>query len=121
MDEKPPNLPVATWWIIWFALGTGLLFLYFMLGDTMTGESSNELRYFPLVPLFASVGIRWFLLPKATDKTKGLRIFIIGMALAEACGITGIILVPDLKQTYFLLALLGIAQYAPYFAARYEK
>jgi hypothetical protein len=70
--------------------------------------------------LFGAVIMRWFVLPRFEDQKRAFPIFVAGLALAESCGIIGIFLVPDLAPTYFLLALFGLLQFAPFFAKRYK-
>ena len=44
-----------------------------------------------------------------------------GQMTSEGCGILGIFLVPEMRSTYVALALLGILQFAPFFAPKLEK
>ena len=62
--------------------------------------------------------LRWLVLPRISSKAKALPIFIAGAALADACGIAGSILAPELKETYLVLSFMGLAQFIPSFALR---
>lgn len=77
------------------------------------------LRYLPLLALAASSVVRWLVLPRllTASKTRAFSVFIVGLALAEGSGILGLILGDTLRDAYFALALLGVAQFAPFFAA----
>ncbi|MES1168045.1 MAG: hypothetical protein ABUL61_02630, partial [Oleiharenicola lentus] len=44
--------------------------------------------------------------------------FIIGLALAEGCGIMGIFLGGPYRDALFLLSILGLVQFVPVFAKR---
>lgn len=117
---KPPLLLI--WWIIWAAIIAGLTALYFTLGQrpSPTHDDIIVIRYLPLAPLALAVVVRWLILPRFSERLRAFPIFIIGVALAESCGILGIFLVPDLAATYYVLALFGLIQFAPIIAARYS-
>jgi hypothetical protein len=72
-----------------------------------------------LAPLFVSIIIRWLVLPRFSDLKLAFPMFIVGLALAEACGLLGIFLGGVYKDDLFLLGVLGIAQYVPFFAKSY--
>jgi hypothetical protein len=116
---KPPS--IVAWWIIWAVIIAGLTALYFTLGQRPSSTPGDVivLRYLPLAPLALAVAVRWLILPRFTECLRAFPIFIVGLALAEGCGILGIFLVPDLAATYYVLALFGLLQFAPFFAARY--
>ncbi len=120
MHPKPAAPALLVWWILWFAILMGLVIIYTVVSPGISGKPDGPVRYLPALAVAASSFVRWILIPKETDATKALSLFLIGLALAEGCGILGIFLVPDLKQTYFLLAVIGIAQFAPFFAKRFE-
>ena len=71
--------------------------------------------------MFVGTLIRWVILPKTLDRLKAMPLFILGLAMSEGCGILGIFLVPEMRSTYLLLAVLVILQFAPFFAARLKK
>lgn len=123
MNPPAPKPPVVfIWWIIWAAITAGLTALYFTLGQRPSPTHSDVIviRYLPLAPLGLAVVVRWLVLPRVAERLRAFSIFIIGLALAESCGILGIFLVPDLAATYYALALFGLIQFAPFFAARYS-
>ncbi len=113
--RRAPPLPV--WWIVWAANALPLLTVALAI-PSPARPTSPALRYLPLVPLLASSGLRWLVLPRITDGVRAFPLFVIGLALAEGAGILGLLLVPDLRATYVALGLLGVAQYAPTFARR---
>lgn len=111
------------WWIIWAAILAGLCVIYFALGRAKplpTEASANPLLdLIGLVPLFVSIVVRWLVLPRYTDLRRAFVMFIAGLALAEACGLIGIFLGGPYRDDLFLLGVLGLAQFAPFFARQY--
>jgi hypothetical protein len=119
-DPKSLKTPVAVWWIIWFAILSSVVAIYTLLGQAIpppdTATTVQALRYLPVLLVMLSAIIRWLLLPRFTQAIKALPIFIVGLSLAEGSGIIGLFLVPELKETYFVLSLIGVFQYVPLFA-----
>jgi hypothetical protein len=60
-------------------------------------------------------------LPRYTEITRALPVFVVGLALAEACGILGIFLGGPYRDDLFVLAVLGVAQFAPLFAGKMAR
>ncbi|MBL9189030.1 MAG: hypothetical protein JNK23_16215 [Opitutaceae bacterium] len=115
VQRKPP---VLIWWIIWAALLTGVAVLHSVLPTGKILHEGGAFRYLPAIPLLLSSLIRWLVLPKFTESLRAFPVFIIGLALAEGCVILGVFLVPDLRNTYAILGVLGLIQYMPLFAAK---
>ena len=72
-----------------------------------------------VVPLFVSIVIRWLVLPRFTDIKLAFPMFVTGLVLAEACGILGIFLGGPYRDELFVLGVLGITQFVPFYARRY--
>jgi len=120
MDAPPQNqVPIVIWWIVWLGITAGLILIYTFLPPSAT-HGDLVVRYFPIGPFALSVLVRWLVLPRFTKRVKAFPIFIIGLAMAESTGITGIFLAPEFRQAYFVLSLLALAQFVPLFSARYE-
>lgn len=119
--SQPPPAKIVLW-IIWFAITVGLVMIYSFAAPKAPagGQGSNPLQYLPLLPLAISVFIRWVLLPRQKAIAAALPVFVIGLAMAEGCGIIGMFIVPQLKQTYLVLALLGLFQFVPFWANKLE-
>lgn len=113
---KYPLTPIA--WIIWASICISQLLVYFVVGHVETIRGIEALRFFPVLPLLISSLMRWLVLPRITSKGKALPIFVAGAALADACGIAGGVLAPELKETYLVLSFMGLAQFIPSFALR---
>jgi hypothetical protein len=115
MNTTPNKVPPPIiLWIIWYAITAGLTFVYFVLGHPPTQLPDEGLKYLPLGPLVISCVIRWFVLPRFSG-ARALPVFMVGLVLAEVCGLLGIFIVPSMKENYFILSLLGLAQFFPLF------
>lgn len=119
-NETTKGSPVVIWWILWAAITGGLVTIYGVISPPPRAEALQALRHLPLLPLLISSGLRWIVLPRMTERLRAFPVFIIGVVLAESCGLLGIFLIPEMKQTYFALALIGLVQYMPFFASRYK-
>jgi hypothetical protein len=122
-DAQRARAFLKLWWIIWVAalVGLGLAYLVLARGRTMpvspTANPFGNLVGF--VPLFVSIIIRWLVLPRYRDLRLAFPLFIIGLALAESCGVLGIFLGGPYRDSLFVLGLLGLGQYMPFFARSY--
>ena len=122
-DAQRNRARLLVWWVIWGSLLVGLCAIYFLLGRApakapVAGE--NPLTgLIGLAPLFVSIIIRWLVLPRFSDLARAFPMFIVGLALAESCGLLGIFLGGAYKDDLFLLGILGIGQYVPFFAKGY--
>ena len=122
-DARQIRAQLLVWWIIWGSILTELLLIYLALvrgkplpANVAPRESLGGL--IGIVPLFVSIVIRWLVLPRYTHPGRALLIFIIGLVLADACGILGIFLGGPYRDSLFLLGVLGITQYLPFYAKR---
>lgn len=122
MSLPLPKSPAPViWWIMWTAITAGLVAIYVTLRPTVPPAATVSLRYLPLVPFAAALLVRWLVLPRFHEGARAFPMFIVGLALAEATGITGIFLAPDLAPTYFVLGLAGLILFAPFFTAKYFR
>jgi hypothetical protein len=121
-DAQRIKAQLMIWWILWATILSGLCLVYLFLGRTrpLPKPSASELltNLVGFVPLFLSVVIRWLVLPRYTDPTRALVVFIVGTALAEGCGMLGIFLGGPYRDALFLLGVLGVTQYMPFYAKR---
>ena len=111
------------WWAIWAStLGfLILLFLVFGMGKPLpvsvsTGDLPRNLA--GIVPLFISIVIRWLILPRYTEEGRALVLFIVGLALAEACGVLGLFLGGPYRDSLWVLGVLAVGQYLPFYAKK---
>jgi hypothetical protein len=115
--------PLTMWWLVWGGLLTGLVLIYLGLGHLPVRPPAAGAH--PLagligfLPLFISIVIRWLVLPRFSSLARAFPLFIAGLALAEACGLLGIFLGGVYRDQLFLLGVLGIVQYLPFFARQY--
>ena len=112
--------PPMVWWIIWASLIAGQCALYVALGrgPTAAGAANPFENLVGLVPLFVSIIVRWLVLPRYTDRGRAFVTFIVGCSLAEACTILGIFLGGPYRDDLFVLGVLGVMQFAPFFLKR---
>lgn len=112
-STKSPQ--VIVWWMLWFSMVSGLVMIYFFVGGA-GNKTAAAISYWPVAPLIGSAIVRWMLLPRFKSIPQRFPFFVAGMAMAEACGLLGIFLVPTYSPTFLVLALMGMAQYLPAFA-----
>ena len=123
-DYTPQRIrtQLLAWWIVWAAILTGLLLIGVAFGrgpQAPLPPGANPLaNLVGFVPLFVSIIIRWLVLPRATDPRPAFVLFVLGVVLAEACGLLGIFLGGPYRQDLFLLGVLGVTQYVPFYAKR---
>lgn len=116
--------PLLVWWLLWAATlgGLGLLWLLLARGHASGAVGAAPLTHLAgFVPLFVSIILRWLVLPRSTGGGRALVVFIVGLALAEAGGLLGLFLGGPWRDDLFLLAVLGVAQFAPFYAARLHE
>jgi hypothetical protein len=120
---NPGKQPLIVWWMVWASLLTGLFFFYHFLGGSgatppqTAPESSAWLV--GLAPVALSSIIRWFVLPRIASAWIAFRLFVAGMAMAEAACFLGLFIFPQHKQELLILSGLGIFQFIPLFARCY--
>lgn len=121
-DDRQIKTRLLVWWIVWAALLVDLLVLYLALVRNKPlppPSPENPLQgLVGVVPLFVSIVIRWLALPRVLNPQRAFIVFIVGLALAEACGLLGIFLGGPYRDSLFVLGVLGIAQYVPFYAKK---
>ncbi len=109
-------------WFVWGAMLTSLVSIGTVFGLLRPPELAGGDRLLSLVafvPLFVSIVIRWLVLPRVdADGKSGLLMFLVGVALAEGSGLLGVFLGGPYRDDLFVLGVLGIVQYAPFFGPR---
>jgi hypothetical protein len=112
-------------WVIWFAILSGLLMIQFFAGGGMPsgvdkGEGPVLFQGLALGMGMAAMIVRFVVIPRIGTLEKKLPAMIIGLALSEGIGILGAFVVgPDFGSTkLFMLAIsVGcIILYAPVYA-----
>jgi len=121
-DAQRIRAQLMVWWILWISILAGLIVIYCFLGRGPLAAPTPGANPFGnlvgFVPLFVSIVIRWLVLPRATDPKVALGMFIVGLALAEACGFLGIFLGGPYRDSLFVLGVLGVTQYVPLYARK---
>lgn len=122
-DSNRARARLLVWWVAWGGVLFGLVIIYLVLGrgplppnlapeKSLTGLAG-------LIPLFLSIIIRWLVLPRYRDIRGAFVMFIVGLVLAEACGLMGLFVGGPYRDDLFILGVLGIAQFVPFFARQY--
>ena len=122
-DDRQIKARLLIWWVMWASSFGFLLMLYLVLAlgkpmpaNAVTSELPRNLA--GIVPLFISIILRWLVLPRYTQEGRALVVFVIGMALAETCGILGIFLGGPYRDSLWVLGVLGVAQDVPFYAKK---
>lgn len=123
-DPDAPRLKLQhqILWIVWSSNLLGLGLFYLLLHNDKTVErfaTANPLiNLAGFVPLFVSIIIRWLVIHRASQPGSILIIFVIGIALAEACGLLGLLLGGPYRDSLFALGVMGVTTYVPLFTKR---
>lgn len=120
--ETPRPTPIIVWWTLWLSMLAGLTMVQFLVGagQVASPNTGNLAVVIGAAEFLASCVIRWLVLPRMMSHRKALPIFIMGLALAEGCGIIGAILGQEHRPTLLALGFLGLLQFAPTFAGKLE-
>jgi hypothetical protein len=121
LDAQRLKGQLMVFWIIWASILAGLIIIYLFLGQkplkpVVAAELPVNLA--GIVPLFISIVVRWLVLPRCEVLMRAFPVFIVGLALAEACGLMGIFLGGPYRESLFVLGVLGVTSYVPLFAKR---
>ena len=122
-DAQKIRAQLMVWWIIWAAILSGLITIYYSLGrgplPPVVPGANPLANLIGLVPLFVSIIIRWLVLPRSAAPAPAFGMFIAGIALAESCGIMGIFLGGPYREDLFVLGVLGVTSYMPLYARKF--
>jgi hypothetical protein len=122
-DIQNQRAQLNLWWIIWAAMLASLALVWGACGFRQLPGGGLPLhplvQVAGLVPLFLSIVIRWLMLPRYTDLQRAFVLYLAGLALAEGCGLLGIFLGGPYRDDVFMLGLMGIVQFMPFFARKY--
>ncbi|MBA4136886.1 MAG: hypothetical protein C0518_06175 [Opitutus sp.] len=123
VDAATVRVRVMVWWTVWVALLLSLTVVYAVLGrGPAAPPAANPFaNLIGLVPLFVSIILRWLVLPRYTDGARAFTIFILGLSLAESCGLMGIFSGGPYRDDLFVLGMLGIMQFVPFYARRLSE
>jgi len=118
-DSQRAHAQLTIWWIVWGVVVTGLVVIYLLFGCGPTRAGSDLLvNLSGVVPLFVSIIIRWLVLPRYSDLARAFPMYVVGLALAEGCGLLGIFLGGVYRDDLLVLGVLGVVQFVPLFAKR---
>lgn len=128
-SAKP--VPVVVPWILWFAILMGYMMLTFLMGGGIpwggnpAGGSVSPIVYLCVLMVFIACGVRWFLIPRLVGKAELIPALIVGLAISEASGLLGIVMVPKeeigTRMVIWFPAFFSILQFIPIFARRSRR
>ena len=121
LDAQRHKGQLMVFWIIWASILAGLIIIYLFLGRGPVKPvvaADLPVNLAGIVPLFISIVVRWLVLPRCHELMRAFPVFIVGLALAEACGLMGIFLGGPYRESLFVLGVLGVTSYVPLFAKR---
>jgi len=117
--------PALTCWMIWFGILAGMMMIQFFVGHGIPSGPDQGTPPMVLVTValgaaVISLAIRVRVLPGARTPEEKLKWMIVGLALAEGCGINGIFLIPSefphTKLIILIAAVTAILVQAPVYA-----
>ena len=125
--NPPPQAPAppVVFWVIWFAILSGLMIMQFFVGGGIPtgGGQEKEPVIWQVLALGAAAAaliVRFIIIPRLAGLEKKLPLMIIGLALSEGIGIIGMFVVPPehASTRLFMLgtALVCIVLSAPVYA-----
>ena len=119
----PPAPQKLVWWILWFAFLQGIfMFRFFLVAKLAPGQVPPPDRMpwgLALFPVLVSGILRWQVLPRLREKTHGFTCLIVGIAFAEATCFFAIFLARSHLDLLFGASVLGVLQWAPFYADRF--
>lgn len=124
MPHNTPQQRLLVWWMLWFSLIAGVILIYFIIGRTPAAantppDADGTAWLFGTIPVLISISLLWAVLPRLQSSRTVLAAFVFGMALAEASAFLGMFVWRGHHAELVALALLGMLQYMPTYAARY--
>lgn len=121
-EARQLRAQLVVWWVLWgamlFSLGAVWAIASFARLPAAPPGTHPLVHLVGFVPLFVSVVIRWLVLPRYRSLGAALPLFVVGLALAEACGLLGLFLGGPYRDDLALLGMFGLGQFAPLFARR---
>lgn len=118
---QAPSAQALVFWVLWSSMTTGVILVHHFLGAGPRPAASdagtiNPVALVALGAVVASAIIRWAVLPRLGTLQKKLPAFVVAAAMAESCGILGVLVAREHQRELFVASLLGLLQLAPFFA-----
>jgi hypothetical protein len=98
-NGAPANPKAMIFWILWFAILSGLLMMQLLAkgGVPKLENPENASILFPAIGLgmaMASMTVRFVVIPRMDTLEKKLPLMLVGLAMAESIGVLGAFVVP---------------------------
>ncbi len=122
MNRQPQAPSALVFWIIWFAILNGLFMIQlFAAGGIPKGENEGDApAIFVMLAGALALGamaIRFLVIPRLGTVEKLMPAMIIGLALADGVGMTGMFLVgrefPETRLALFVVSVSAVVAFAP--------
>ena len=118
--NRGPWPPVLIWWVLWLGLLAGYLQVCYLGRHLRPPASAAAVVLLVGAGCVAlSAACRWLLLPRVARAPVAFILFLVGLALAEACGYVGIFLGGPFRDALVAGGGLGMLQFLPRFARRF--
>ncbi len=121
-DPQYVKSQLTVWWVLWAVFQTSPFYYHTYLCLPHANQTStvadSPAWIAGLIPLLFSILIRWLILPRVKIPQAALATAIIGIAFAESTSFMGIYIYSSREHLFFILSLLGILQFIPFYAAR---
>ena len=121
-DSPKPPPTALVFWIIWFAILSGLVMIQFLVGGGIPegADQGNPPEAFLVIAAglaLVALAIRFLVIPRIEELPKKLPAMIVGLALSEGIGFVGMFAVgkefPATQQALFVTAIACIVSFAP--------
>ena len=125
MNTNPIPRSGATRALIWWILWTGILLGLVVQALMLELQPASVPVHFHLLADFIGIGLllassllRWLVLPRLRQVQSAFVVFVLGLVLAESCGLLGIFLSAH-KNELMVLGVLGLGMDATVCARLY--
>lgn len=114
---------LTVWWVLWATFQVGVFVIYFVLqsGPSRAVSPSPDSGAWIAagMPVLMSIAVRWNILPRFKTSQSALPFMIIGIAMAESTTFMGLFIFRAHQLDLFILSVLGIFQFVPFYARNY--
>ncbi len=122
-DDAPRSTAARSmlWWILWVGVAGGLVAIVYAMRqvpETSPAVRRAGLDVVALVDLLVSCLARWWVLPRVRRVQSAFVLFVVGLAMADACALIGVFGGVH-RNELFVLGALGVLQWLPLFARRF--
>ncbi len=120
--SRPAAARLFLWWLLWVVTLVWLVAAGCLLIGTraVAAGQAGLAEAIAAAAFAASCVARWLVLRRLRAIQSAFVLFVVGIALAEACGLVGVLLGAH-RAGFLILGAVGIAQWMPFFARGYTE